>query len=89
MNIALLAKGWNVSDIYLAQDSRPKAQGLSSSGACGKHMTHCWHDLMFCQACYLVRWNCLYKAEAFWWYKAWLSWAASTGAEICMGKPRE
>jgi hypothetical protein len=65
MNIALLAKGGNVSDIHLPQDSRLQALGLTPSGTCGKHVTHCWHDLMICQACSLVRWNCLCKAEAF------------------------
>jgi hypothetical protein len=32
--------------------------------------------------------NCLCKAEAFWWYTAWLSEASSTGAAVFMGKPK-
>jgi hypothetical protein len=35
-----------------------------------------------------IRWNCLHRAEAFWWYKAWLSQEASTGVVVCMSKPK-
>jgi hypothetical protein len=56
--------------------------------ACGKHVTHCYHNLIICRDCSLVRWNCLHKAEEFWWYKVWLNQAASSGAAVCMGKPK-
>jgi hypothetical protein len=66
-------KGGNVSDIHLPQDSKLKASELTFSGACGKHVTHFWHDLMICWACSPVGWNCLCKAKAYWWYTAWFS----------------
>jgi hypothetical protein len=88
MNIALLAKGGNMKFICHKIPGR-RPQELTPKGACGKYVTHCWHDVMLCQACSLVRWNCLCKAEGFWWYKAWPSWAASIDATVCVSSAKQ
>jgi hypothetical protein len=88
MNIALLPKGGNVSDIHLPQGSRPKIPGVIP-------FKHLW------QTCdtLLARFNDLLslfsgkvKLPTQGWniliYKAWLSRSASMSAAVCVGKPK-